>query len=53
MSENREQRIRERAHALWEADGGPEGQEAEYWFRAERAIAADDADEASDGAALG
>jgi hypothetical protein len=26
--------IRERAHALWEADGRPEGRQEEHWFKA-------------------
>lgn len=42
MSEDREQRIRERAHSLWELDGHPEGREQEYWYRAEQLIAAED-----------
>ena len=29
-----EQRIRERAYALWEAEGRPEGRSEEYWHRA-------------------
>jgi len=33
-SEAHLQRIRERAYHLWEADGGPEGQDVEYWERA-------------------
>ena len=36
MSGSREQWIRERAYALWEADGMPEGRQEEYWLRAER-----------------
>ncbi|WP_028239089.1 DUF2934 domain-containing protein [Stutzerimonas azotifigens] len=31
---NDEQRIRERAYQLWEADGRPEGRDTEYWTRA-------------------
>ena len=31
-----EERIRERAHALWEAEGRPEGREADHWREAER-----------------
>ena len=27
-------RIRERAYQIWEAEGRPEGQEAEHWQRA-------------------
>jgi hypothetical protein len=30
----REQRIRERAYHLWEADGKPHGRDVEYWERA-------------------
>jgi hypothetical protein len=30
----REQRIRERAYLLWEADGKPHGRDVEYWERA-------------------
>ena len=29
-----EQRIRERAHEIWEAKGRPEGQEHEHWAQA-------------------
>ncbi|HUO93156.1 MAG TPA: DUF2934 domain-containing protein [Rhizomicrobium sp.] len=29
-----EQRIRERAHAIWEAEGRPDGCEKEHWQRA-------------------
>lgn len=28
---DRQQRIRERAYALWEADGRPEGRDLEFW----------------------
>ena len=38
-----EQRIRERAYALWEADGRPEGKADEYWERAREMIAAEEA----------
>jgi hypothetical protein len=30
-----EQRIRERAYSLWQADGCPEGRSDEYWYRAQ------------------
>ncbi len=33
-SPEHEQRIRERAYHLWEADGKPHGRDAEYWERA-------------------
>ena len=31
-------RIRERAHAIWESEGRPEGRDREHWDRAEREI---------------
>jgi hypothetical protein len=45
MQDDREARIRERAHAIWEAEGRPEGREQAHW---ERAIAEIDADEGSE-----
>lgn len=33
-TEERQQRIRERAYHLWEADGCPQGRELEFWERA-------------------
>jgi hypothetical protein len=35
---DREQRIRERAHSLWEQEGRPEGRDREHWERAMREI---------------
>ncbi len=35
----REQLIRERAYALWEADGKPHGNDLEYWERARELVA--------------
>lgn len=35
----REQRVRERAYHLWEADGKPHGRDAEFWERARQLIA--------------
>lgn len=36
---NEEQRkIRERAHAIWEHDGRPHGQDREHWERAEQEL---------------
>ena len=35
---DREQRIRERAYALWEADGRPHGSDLEYWERARELV---------------
>lgn len=33
-----ETEIRDRAYALWEQDGAPEGREQEFWHRAEREL---------------
>jgi hypothetical protein len=35
---NVEAAIAERAHALWEAEGRPAGQEVRHWLRAEEEI---------------
>ncbi|MER2536389.1 MAG: DUF2934 domain-containing protein [Rhizobiaceae bacterium] len=37
-SQDREERIRQRAHQLWEADGRPEGRHDHHWSQAEREI---------------
>jgi hypothetical protein len=50
-SQDLETRIRERAHALWEEDGRPEGRADEYWERARRFIEAEDDPKAPDMAA--
>ena len=34
MSENREELIRARAHAIWEAEGSPEGRADQHWEQA-------------------
>jgi hypothetical protein len=44
---DREERIRQRAHQLWEADGRPEGRHDHHWSQAEREI--DAADPAHEG----
>lgn len=36
--ENMQRLIRERARALWQADGCPEGHALDYWLRAEQEI---------------
>lgn len=38
MEVDREQAIRERAYALWERDGCPDGKALEYWLHAELEI---------------
>lgn len=45
-----EHRIRERAHALWEAEGRPEGKREAHWEQARREIAAEDETAPSGGA---
>jgi hypothetical protein len=37
-----ERRIRERAYALWDADGKPDGTPDEYWYRAHREMTQED-----------
>ena len=34
----REQRVRERAYLMWEADGKPHGRDVEYWERARELV---------------
>jgi hypothetical protein len=41
-SPEREARIRERAYLLWEEDGRPDGQAAEFWERARELIGMED-----------
>ena len=42
-------KIRDRAYALWERDGSPEGKHLEYWHRAERQLAEEAGVDISDG----
>jgi hypothetical protein len=44
-----QERIRQRAHEIWERDGRPEGRREEHWAQARREIEAED----SGGAAAG
>ena len=41
--QEREHKIRKLAHALWEADGRPDGREKDHWHEAERQIATEEA----------
>lgn len=45
MSGDRTQRVKERAHRIWEEAGRPHGTDAEHWAQAEREIEAEDAAE--------
>ncbi|WP_210526172.1 DUF2934 domain-containing protein [Rubellimicrobium arenae] len=38
MTDDREQRIRERAHAIWEQEGRPDMRHEEHWHQARREI---------------
>jgi hypothetical protein len=38
MADAREQRIRAKAHALWEADGRPQGRDREHWEQAAKLV---------------
>ncbi|MCW2239535.1 DUF2934 domain-containing protein [Azospirillum canadense] len=42
MTEDRDARIRERAHSLWERDGRPEGMAEVHWIQARREIEAEE-----------
>jgi hypothetical protein len=41
-SDDREERIKERAYAIWLAEGRAHGKHHEHWHRAEREIAAEE-----------
>ncbi|WP_369126998.1 DUF2934 domain-containing protein [Paracoccus liaowanqingii] len=41
MDDERTQKVRDRAHALWEQAGRPQGQDAEHWSQVKREIAAE------------
>ncbi len=43
MSPEKEERIRLRAHEIWEREGRPGGKEAEHWERASREIESEEA----------
>ena len=36
---DREERVRQRAHEIWEREGRPEGQEQQHWYKALEEIA--------------
>lgn len=43
MSDDRQDRIRQRAHAIWESHGRPHGADHDHWHQATREIEAEDA----------
>ncbi len=50
MTNERRERIRERAHEIWEREGRPEGRDVEHWQMAVAEIEAEAAQEADVGA---
>jgi|HubBroStandDraft_6_1064221.scaffolds.fasta_scaffold753448_2 hypothetical protein len=48
MSYWHEHKIRERAYAIWEEEGRPEGKETEHWLRAEAEIGAEESEAAEE-----
>ena len=43
MADDRQNRIRQRAHEIWEQEGRPEGAHERHWRQAENEMAAADA----------
>ncbi|MDW6022978.1 DUF2934 domain-containing protein [Mesorhizobium sp. BAC0120] len=43
MAAHKEERIRQRAHAIWEREGKPHGSDARHWDQATREIEQEDA----------
>lgn len=38
MDQDHQERIRQRAHAIWESEGRPEGRDAHHWSQAEQEL---------------
>lgn len=38
MTDDRDEKIRKRAHALWQQEGQPDGKPDDHWYQAEREI---------------
>ena len=53
MSEDREERVRRRAHEIWEREGRPHGDEKKHWEQASNEIDAEGAKPADAAAATG
>jgi hypothetical protein len=51
MADDRQNRIRQRAHEIWEQEGRPEGAHERHWRQAENEVAAADAGTAKKSAA--
>jgi Protein of unknown function (DUF2934) len=50
---DRTERIRERAHRIWEEEGRPEGRESDHWSRAAAEVDAEGADAVEANKAMG
>lgn len=42
MNTDRDEQLRQRAYRIWEAEGRPDGMEADHWARAERELAVEE-----------
>lgn len=51
MNDDREHQVRQRAYALWESEGRPEGRHEEHWHRAHGESAQDAPDAAEEASA--
>ncbi len=38
MDQDHQERIKQRAHEIWESEGRPDGRDAEHWSRAEEEL---------------
>jgi hypothetical protein len=47
--DDQNERIRQRAHEIWEEEGRPEGREYSHWLRARADVAREDGDASRDG----
>lgn len=48
MTDDREAQIRDRAYAIWESEGQPEGRDREHWSQAEGELGDDAGSVAAD-----
>ncbi|GLS32500.1 Protein of unknown function [Mesorhizobium albiziae] len=50
MSEDREERVRQRAHEIWEREGRPHGHEKKHWEQASTEVDAEQDSKSADAA---
>lgn len=48
MDQDHQDRIRQRAHEIWESEGRPEGRDADHWSRAEEELRSQEGNDKSD-----